>query len=310
MAINNLGKIKHIDLRKAWSHEALDFTKWLAEEENLHLLSNEIGVGINLIRTEKGVGDFSSDILAEEENTGNKIIIENQLERTDHDHLGKIITYASGLDANMVIWIVKEAREEHRQAIDWLNEHTNENLSFFLIRIELWQIENSPLAPKFETISRPNDWAKEIKRSASEKNITPIKTKQLEFWGQFKAYTLDHNTTLSLSNPRHQHWLNANLGTSKAHIGLSLNSLQKKLGVEIWISNNKEVYYFLEEHKDEIEKELGYKLEWMELPGKKASRIMTHLPGSVNNTEEWGKYFQWLQKTAEQFQKTFIKYLR
>ena len=131
METKNLGKIKKVELRKAWNHEASDFTNWLAKEENLHLLSDEIGIDIKLIQTEAPVGKFNVDILAEEENTGNKIIIENQLEMTNHDHLGKIIAYASGFDANMVIWIVKEAREEHRQAVDWLNEHTDENLAFF-----------------------------------------------------------------------------------------------------------------------------------------------------------------------------------
>src|SRR5690606_30632734 len=109
------------------------------------------------------------------------------LESTDHDHLGKIITYASGLDANVVIWVVKDAREEHRQAIDWLNEHTDEDLAFFLLQIELWQIEDSPLAPKFEVISKPNDWAKTIKQSAAGGYVTETKAKQLEFWESFRT---------------------------------------------------------------------------------------------------------------------------
>ncbi|MCG8321136.1 MAG: hypothetical protein MI921_16655 [Cytophagales bacterium] len=118
-----LGKLeKIIDLRSVWEHEAKDFTNWLAREQNLDLLSNEIGVNISLIKTEAETGDFSVDILAEEAETGKKIIIENQLERTNHDHLGKIITYASGYEAETVIWIVKEFRNEHKSAIDWLNE--------------------------------------------------------------------------------------------------------------------------------------------------------------------------------------------
>src|SRR3989344_5193756 len=145
----SLAKLKKIDLREAWKREAGDFTKWLAEEPNLRLLSDEIGFDIKLIQAEAAVGDFNVDILAEEENTGKKIIIENQLEVTDHDHLGKIITYASGYDASVIVWIVKGVREEHRQAVDWLNEHTDENIEFFLLQIELWQIGDSPFAPKF-----------------------------------------------------------------------------------------------------------------------------------------------------------------
>lgn len=131
-----LGKLKKIDLREAWKHEALDFTQWLAKDENLALLSEEIGVDINLIETEANVGSFNVDILAEDSN-GRKIVIENQLESTNHDHLGKIITYASGYNAEIIIWIVKDVRNEHKQAIDWLNEHTDEKINFFAIKLEL-----------------------------------------------------------------------------------------------------------------------------------------------------------------------------
>lgn len=138
MKLGKLEKVK--DLRSVWQNEASNFTKWLAEEENLNTLGDEIGIEIELISTEAKTGSFSADILAVEANTDNKIIIENQLEQTDHDHLGKIITYASGHDAKTIIWIVKEAREEHRQAIDWLNEHTDEEINIFLCKIELWKI--------------------------------------------------------------------------------------------------------------------------------------------------------------------------
>ena len=147
MIKKNLSKLNKIDLRNVWGHEASDFTSWLSQDENLRLLSDEIGVEIKLIQTEANVGKFSVDILAEEENSGRKIIIENQLEDTNHDHLGKIITYASGYNANIVIWIVRDCHEEHQKAIDWLNEHTDENLSFFLLKLELWQIGKSDPAP-------------------------------------------------------------------------------------------------------------------------------------------------------------------
>ena len=130
-----LGKLEKIDLREIWKNEALDFTNWLAKEKNMSLLSDEIGIEIQLIKTEANVGGFSADILAEEENTGRKIIIENQLEKTDHDHLGKLITYASGFDADILIWIFKEIREEHRKAIDWLNERSDSSLNIFAIKM-------------------------------------------------------------------------------------------------------------------------------------------------------------------------------
>ena len=139
-----LSKIEKISLREVWKNEALDFTTWLAESENLELLSEEIGIDISLIQMEASVGKFKVDILAEEGNTGRKVVIENQLESTDHDHLGKIITYASGFDAEIVIWIVQNVRDEHKQAIDWLNEHTDQKVNIFAIQMEVWQIAESP----------------------------------------------------------------------------------------------------------------------------------------------------------------------
>ncbi len=137
----NLGKLKEIkDLRKVWPHEALDFTPWLAEEDNLALLADAVGLEITIDETESSVGDFNVDIYATETGTDRKIIIENQLEDTNHDHLGKLITYASGKSADIVIWVVKRAREEHRSAIEWLNNHTDENIAFFLVEIKLYQI--------------------------------------------------------------------------------------------------------------------------------------------------------------------------
>lgn len=310
MTASNLGKIMKVELRKAWNHEASDFTNWLAEEENLRLLSDEIGIDIKLIQTEATVGRFNVDILAEEEDTGNKIVIENQLEPTNHDHLGKIITYASGFDANMVVWVVKEAREEHRQAIDWLNEHTDEDLAFFLIQVELWQIGDSPFAPKFEIISKPNDWAKTVKQSVSGSKITDTKARQLEFWEQFKTFAESRNTPLRIQKPSPQHWLNISVGSSHAHISLTLNSFDGVMRTELYIPDNKEIYHFLEQRKADIEKELGYEVEWMELPGKKASRIKAEFPGMIDTTEEWEKYFAWLQETAERFQKVFSKALK
>ena len=161
-----LGKMMKItDLRSVWKNEPRNFSKWLAEEENLNMLGKEIGVDMALEQLESKVGEFSVDLLAIETGTSRKIIIENQLEDTNHDHLGKIITYASGKDAEIIIWVVKRAREEHRKAIEWLNDKTSTNIAFFLVEIELWQIDNSAMAPHFNVVERPNDWAKAIKVS-------------------------------------------------------------------------------------------------------------------------------------------------
>ena len=172
--VMKLGKIKRItDLRSVWQHEAKDFSKWLAKEENLSELSNTLGIDIILEELESSVGNFNVDLYAIEEGTNRRIIIENQLEDTNHDHLGKLITYASGKGAEVIIWIVKRAREEHRQAIEWLNQNTGVNIGFFLVEIELWRIDDSAIAPRFNVVERPNDWAKQMKNSSNCRIINP-----------------------------------------------------------------------------------------------------------------------------------------
>lgn len=307
--MSNLSKIKQVDLRKAWNHEAHDFTNWLAEPENLSLLSDEIGIDISLIQTEASVGKFNVDILAEEEHSGRKIIIENQLEITDHDHLGKIITYASGYDAEIVIWIVKDVRDEHKQAIDWLNEHTNEDIYFFAIKMELWQIADSPFAPKFSIISKPNDWSKAIKQSA-QGQLSDTKVLQLDFWKSFKEYMTTNNTSLSLRTPRPQHWYDLSIGVHGVHISLTTDTQKNLVACELYIPDWNELFADLVSSKEKIEKEIGHSLDWQPLEGKKASRIKLSRDGDIMNTEQWEEYFYWLKQQAEIFQIVFYKYIR
>lgn len=307
---NNLGKLKKVELREAWKHEASNFTNWLAMEENLTLLGDEIGFEIKLLQTEAAVGSFSVDILAEEENTGRKIIIENQLEVTNHDHLGKIITYASGYDAQIIVWVVKDAREEHRQAVDWLNEHTDEDIEFYLVQIELWQIENSPYAPKFEIVSKPNDWTKAVRSSTDTKELTDTKVKQLEFWTQFKEYAKKRQTKLHLRKIYPQHWTDISIGSSDTHISLIASPRENMLAADIYIPDSKELYHKLNKYKDKIEGDLNEKAEWQELPGKKASRIRISTSGNFDDTAKWEDSFEWLLNEAEKFYRVFPKYIK
>lgn len=305
----NLSKLNKVELRDVWGHEAIDFTNWLAQQENLDALSEEIGVDIKLIKTEASVGKFSVDILAEEEASGRKIIIENQLEDTNHDHLGKIITYASGYDAEIIIWIVKNVRDEHQKAINWLNEHTDENLSFFLIKIELWQIESSNPAPKFEIMVSPNEWAKVIKTSPSNGELTDTKLQQLEFWNNFKKYVRENDTRIRLQTPRPQHWYDVSMGSSNGHVALTINTRENLIGCEVYISKNKDLFNFLKERKDKIEKEVGETIEWVD--AAVASRIMIKKAvSSIFDQAEVEIYFAWLYEKTVLFQKIFGKYFK
>lgn len=294
-----LGTIKKIDdLRSVWPHEAHDFSKWLAKEENLTLLSDTIGIDIVLEELESAVGGFNVDLYATEEGTGRKIIIENQLEDTNHDHLGKIITYASGKSAEVIVWIVKRARDEHRQAVEWLNQHTDSNIGIFLLEIELWQINDSPYAPKFNIVERPNDWAKSVK---AVEGISDTKKLQLEFWQAFTEYAFakkDFSQRFKARKAAPQHWYDLSLGKSAYHLGFTVNTQKKRIGAEIYIDDDKELFNRFKESQAEIEAIFGSKLEWRE--ASKACRILALAPGDIKKgSDAWPAMFDWYIEAAE-----------
>lgn len=302
----DLAKLKKVVLRDVWTHEASDFTNWLAQKENLDALSEEIGVEISLIKTEANVGKFNVDILAEESG-GRKIIIENQLEATNHDHLGKVITYAAGHDAEIIIWIVRDVHEEHHKAMDWLNDQTNEDISFFLIKIELWQIEGSKPAPKFEIVVSPNEWAKAIKATPRTTELTTTKLQQLEFWTQFKDYARELDTQIRLQTPRPQNWYDVTMGSSDGHVSLTVKTMDSLIGCEIYISRNKDFFNFLIERKGDIEKEIGEEMEWVDATVSSRVRIYKDV-SDVFDQEKAKEYFDWLYKKTILFQTVFSKY--
>ena len=304
----NLAKLQKIDLRDVWGIEP-DFTNWLAQKENLDLLGEEIGVDIKPIKTEANVGQFKVDILAEEESSGRKIIIENQLEDTNHDHLGKIITYAYGYDAEIIIWVVRDVREEHQRAVEWLNEHTDEKTGYFLIKVELWQIEGSNPAPKFDVLVSPNEWAKAIKASPAGGELSDTKLQQLDFWTKFKGFVRAKDTRIRLQTPRPQHWYDVSMGSSEAHVALTINTRENLLGCEIYISRNKELFKFLQERKEEIEKEIGEQAEWVDAAVASRIKIKKEIPDLFSQSEA-ENYYVWLYEKTVQFQKVFGRYFR
>ena len=208
-----LGKLEKIELREVWRHEALDFTRWLAGKENIALLSKEIGIDIEVIETEMSVGRYNVDIYARDTESNKKIVIENQLENTNHDHLGKMLVYAAGLDADIAIWIVKDVNEEHRQAVEWLNDNSFEKINIFLVKVELWQIDNSPIAPKFQVICEPNNWAKVLKQQSKE-NVSDLELKQMEYWQGFVDYAKSKDKTYISQRPSIYNWYVIRIGSS------------------------------------------------------------------------------------------------
>lgn len=304
-----LGKMKKIkDLRSVWKNEPKNFSKWLSEEENLNLLGNEIGVDITLDQLESRVGDFSVDILATEVDTNKKIIIENQLEDTNHDHLGKIITYASGKNAEIIIWIVKRAREEHRKAIEWLNDNIDAKISFFLVEIELSQIDNSPLAPHFNVIERPNDWAKNVKNLES---LSETKQLQYKFWQAFCDYAFkrdDMEREFSQRKTHPQHWYTLGVPGKQYTINTAVNTQKKQISVDIYIPNDKNFFHEILNEKQKIENMFGSSLEWIE--AEKDCRIVAKKNVDIKNSfdnNNWNQLFDWLITTSLKMKEIITK---
>jgi Domain of unknown function (DUF4268) len=303
MSNYNLSKLTEIDdLRSVWSHEEYDFSNWLTQEENLQILADTIGITIQNPQKEVSVGKFSLDIQAETDD-GKVIIIENQLEATNHDHLGKIITYASGVDAEYIIWIVKKARSEHKKAVEWLNNVSNQNINFFLVEIKLFQIGDSQLAPKFEIVCEPNEWAKVLKSSEN------LETKQssmikLDFWQKF----IDMSVVYKNRKSTKDNWLAVPTGSSNHHMSLvCIGAKDKKARIEFNLHNS-ELYKKCLENKDSIEKVLGTEIFFWSPKGERGYFHLT-CSYSINDGNKWNEIFDFYLKYSKKLKEIMPKYL-
>lgn len=270
-----LGKIEEVDIRDVWAHEQYDFSKWLAEEENIKSLGEVLNLSLTDVNTEQFVGSYRCDIICKDELTGKSVLIENQLEQTNHDHLGKIITYASGLDASVVVWIVANARDEHASAIEWLNNHTDDGVSFFLIEIHAYKIGDSAPAPMFKIIEQPNDFVKSAKALAEKGELNETQKYRLDFWTKFNDLIDERGKPFNKHKPSTDHWYTVAVGSSKCHISIDLVHKEHKIRVGLWIVDSKEMFDYFYEHKKEIEDIAEVVLDWDKLENKKACTICT-----------------------------------
>jgi hypothetical protein len=294
-----LSRLEKVPLRDAWKHESGDFTPWLAESDNLMLLADAIGLSeLECVAVEHQVGDFKLDMLCTDGN--DQVIIENQLEKTNHTHLGQILAYAAGVDARKVIWIAESFRPEHAAALQFLNENTTEELSFFAVEVELWKIGDSPLAPKFEVVVKPNDWVKSGREQArAVTTSSTIKQLQMRFWSALIEHLKTAAPGIRPQKPRPQHWLNLSIGKAGFNLAVTANTRNEKIGVELYFSgsNSKKNFADLMTHKAEIEKDLGFELDWQELPDAKACRVASWYPdASLVDESRWVEYFSWVER--------------
>lgn len=306
----NIGKLKEVDIRNLWKHEQYDFSEWLSQSENIKLLDDVLGLTLTDITKEAYVGSYRCDIFAKDESSGIKVIIENQLEASNHDHLGKIITYASGLDAEVIVWIVKQAKEEHRSAIEWLNNNTNSNINFFLIELHAYTIENSIPAPFFEVIEKPNGFIKNSKINGEQDNLNKSQSERLEFWNRFNEILIDRGKPFNVRKATTDHWYDIALGTSEAHVSINLVNKESVVCIDLYINDNKELFDSLYSKRDIIEDDLGFKLIWDRIDNGKASRIKYNIKGlNYDNHSNYDELMNKVIDTAVKMRDTFKKYI-
>jgi len=308
-----LGTIQEVPLRKVWENEERDFTPWLAKQENLDMLGEEIGISLVEPKCEVRVGRFECDLTCKVESDERRVVIENQLEDSNHDHLGKTIVYASGIGASIIIWIVKTARLEHRSAVKWLNEHTDSDMGFFLIEIETIKIGNSSPAPRFKVIVEPDNYEKSVKASTN-KELTRSQLGRYDFWTKMNDYFKDNAVQLRTRNPSYDHWYDFAQGSSVYHLSVNLLDWENKIRV-LWYGYRDEKRNFdkLFAHKDEIEEKLSEfgELEWDRKDDKaKSSWVANYIPNfSFDNSENWNELFEEIAKRVKKFSTVLKSYL-
>ena len=300
--MNNLSRLERVELRSIWNNEARDFTPWLAKDENLNILGDALGLELELIETEQTVGSYSADMVCNDVLNERKVLIENQLEKTDHSHLGQIFTYAAGVDAVTIIWIARQFAEEHRAAVDWLNQISGDELQFFAIEIQLWRIGDSPVAPRFNIVAKPNDWVRVVRKaSRGNRELSEGDILRLELWTKFNNY-LENNSDVLPYSPSTKSWHNLRYRPDIGHFVTRASSKKGlKVCVELYIEGQsaKERFRRLQEHKEKIEGSFGEPLNWDEVDGRNARKILIRRNWDFRDKDTWPDLFEWFEKNIQ-----------
>lgn len=304
-----LSRLHRVGVKEVWKHEAEDFTPWLATDDSLRLLGETLGLELELEAMEVGVGNFSADIVASDTVDGSKVVIENQLQRTDHSHLGQILTYAAGLHALKMVWIAERFTDEHRAALEWLNENTHEDIRFFGLEIEVWRIGDSPPAPKFNIVAQPNNWTK----SQPKTELPPAKRAQLDFWRGFVDYAKEHKSRFHPTAPPPASWMPMAIG--KVGFGLQAIAASSwaddppELRAEFVLSGDRAAERFetLEGERAQIDRKFrDDRLVWHAGEGAVLRKIycMTRDPNWQDEGQREASY-QWLTKRLDNLHEIF-----
>lgn len=303
MSDMDLGRLIRVDLRDVWTSESADFTPWLARPDNLAVLADTLGMELELEAQEKSVGPFRADLLCKDIATDTWVLVENQLERTDHSHLGQLLTYASGLQAVSIVWISARFTEEHRSTLDWLNKITDESFRFFGLEVELWRIGGSPAAPKFNIVSKPNDWSRQVRQAAraiDDADISDTKRTQVAYWeGLHRALLAAAGPVSGNRKAQPQSWMNYSIGRTGFMLGAVMVRPRDQIRAELYITGPRAKAFLraLLRGKEAVEAELGYPLDWDMRPDGQDTRISTTLDGvRPDDASDWPRQHEWLAR--------------
>lgn len=303
-----LGKIEMFDVRHVWPHEASNFTPWLADDQNIGMLADAIGLELEVENIEVPVGPYSADILAKDTGTGQYVVIENQLGKTNHDHLGKAITYGSVLNAGAVVWVATHFTEEHQKALEWLNDNTGDRLSFYGVQVELWKIDGSRPAVRFNVVSRPTEIVRQATAAKTAEKLTDAKRVQLEFWTRVRDRLIEKKVLPKAHTPRPQYWFDVPLGSSALWLSNIANTWDGHVGVRIYLRHTfaETVLAQLEAQKDKIEAELGEKLVWNPNPDKRDKIIILYHKADLWDPAQFDQAANWMVEEIAKFRKVFM----
>jgi hypothetical protein len=297
-----LGTLVQVELRDVWKKEDTDFTPWLAKPEHITAVGNALNIELEVQAEEHPIGPFKADIYCLDLADGSPVLIENQLERTDHTHLGQLLTYAAGLEAVTIIWIAKKFTDEHRAALDWLNQRTDENVNFFGLEIELWRIDGSPVAPKFNVVCRPNNW---VRRVAGGGRASESQNRIDQFWSELINANDTAAMPLRFQKPNYN-WVNLSIGKSDVHVTVLCRPTKNDVLVQLYMMQpNKELFDQLAARKGEIEQQIGAEVIWERGPDQIASWLAISKATIYDNAASRAEAVQWAIERSRQFEKLF-----
>lgn len=306
-----IGRIEEVtDIRSVWPHEQYNFSEWLAD--NIEILNEAIGMNLEVTDKELHIGAFRADIVCKDDNVG-KVVIENQLERTDHDHFGKIITYAAGVDAGAVVWIAPTFTEPHLTAVKWLNDETGNNRQFFAIEIHLFKIGDSAPAPYLKVVAQPNEWRKVAKSIANSDPKSQLEATRYSYWTCLSEYLQDKGYKGSLPKPARTHYNNLSVGKSQMFYALTIDSVHNIIKTMVYLEGPKARtrYDFLKEKCfEEGRKIFGEDLVWVDKEGNSTKAIEIAASYCLNDESKWKQQFEWFYQKLTGFKALFGSYIK